>query len=161
MDNAIRRSLGREEFRKKDFALANILAEAKRTAENRLPPEVATPGQPHTSTKFVSPASPPKFKHAAGIVRVPPATSLEVLAEKKTGAALRIARDEEKRVQADPFRGLYGFTRKEAALAEFLLQGKSIAEAATKLCISTYSARLHLKRILMKAVIHPRTGVAV
>lgn len=45
---------------------------------------------------------------------------------------------------------LYGLTRGEAAQAVKLVQGKSIDRASAELCISTYAARSHLKRILMK-----------
>ncbi len=49
---------------------------------------------------------------------------------------------------------LYGLTHAEAALAAYLLQGKSIEEAAAELVISHHTARTHLKRIFMKTDTH-------
>lgn len=49
---------------------------------------------------------------------------------------------------------LYGLTRGEAALAAILSQGKSIDAAAEALCISSHTARTHLRRILMKMDSH-------
>jgi len=45
----------------------------------------------------------------------------------------------------------YGLTRQEASLAERLVRGRSLEEAAAELCISSTAARTHLKRIFLKA----------
>lgn len=53
-------------------------------------------------------------------------------------------------VDRESLRALYGFTRSEAAFAQWLVGGKSVDEAADALCVSIHTARTHLKRILMK-----------
>jgi len=47
-----------------------------------------------------------------------------------------------------------GLTRQEAALAVRLVRGGSLEEAAAELCISSEMAKIHLKRIFMKADLH-------
>jgi DNA-binding CsgD family transcriptional regulator len=56
---------------------------------------------------------------------------------------------------------LYGLTRGEAALASYLLRGKSIEEASEELFISPHTARTHLKRIFMKTDTHRQTELVV
>ena len=60
--------------------------------------------------------------------------------------------DPERRVEASGalLRGLYGFTRAEAGVAEKLLQGESIEQVARELEITLNTARTHLKHLFVK-----------
>jgi DNA-binding CsgD family transcriptional regulator len=48
----------------------------------------------------------------------------------------------------------YGLSRQEASLAVRLVRGRSLEEAAAELCMSSELARMHFKRIFMKAELH-------
>jgi len=48
----------------------------------------------------------------------------------------------------------YGLNRQEASLAVRLVRGRSLEEAAAELCMSSELARMHFKRIFMKAELH-------
>ncbi len=60
--------------------------------------------------------------------------------------------DPERRLHAQPetLSRMYGLTRAEAALACYLLEGKTLEEAARALEITANTARTHLKRIFLK-----------
>jgi DNA-binding CsgD family transcriptional regulator len=53
-------------------------------------------------------------------------------------------------VNEGSLRRLFGLTRAESALVSFLLQGKTVEQAAGALFVSIHTVRTHLKRILLK-----------
>jgi DNA-binding CsgD family transcriptional regulator len=106
---------------------------------------------------------PRKMAHCALIVRVVPGPKLECCPGADKRAALMILCDQDMRLEVDESMlcKLYGLTRGEAALASYLLRGKSIEEAAEQLFISPHTARTHLKRIFMKTDTHRQTELVV
>jgi DNA-binding CsgD family transcriptional regulator len=106
---------------------------------------------------------PRKTAQCALIVRVVPGPRLDCWPGTRSRAALVILCDEDVRLEADELMlcKLYGLTRGEAALAGFLLRGKSIEDAAEQLFISPHTARTHLKRIFMKTDTHRQTELVV
>jgi DNA-binding CsgD family transcriptional regulator len=106
---------------------------------------------------------PRKMAHCALIVRVVPGPRLECCPGTDNRAALMILCDQDMRLEVDESMlcKLYGLTRGEAALASYLLRGKSIEEAAEQLFISPHTARTHLKRIFMKTDTHRQTELVV
>jgi DNA-binding CsgD family transcriptional regulator len=104
-----------------------------------------------------------KQSHTSLIVRVLPGPGLECWQgpEQRTALLRLYDRDLGLAVDERALISLYGLTRGEAALAEKLLQGKSIEEAAEELFISAHTARTHLKRIFMKTDTHRQPELVV
>jgi len=104
-----------------------------------------------------------KTAHNALIVRVVPGPGLGCWPEAEHRTALFKVYDQDMGVEVDGqvLSRLYGLTRGEAALAAYLLKGKSIDEAAEALFISPHTARTHLKRIFMKTDTHRQTELVV
>jgi len=90
------------------------------------------------------------------IVRVMPGPGLDCWdsSSQRTALVKLYDQDPELIIDEKALVCVYGMTRSEAALAAKLLQGKSIESAADELCISTHTARTHLKRIFMKTDTH-------
>ncbi len=61
---------------------------------------------------------------------------------------------------AETLRERFGLTRQEAAVALLLARGKSSAEIARELFISSHTARRHTERVLPKLGVHSRAEVA-
>jgi DNA-binding CsgD family transcriptional regulator len=106
---------------------------------------------------------PRKASHTALIVRVVPGPGLDCWPGTENRAALLTLYDQDQSLQVDEtvLCRLYGLTRGEAALAAYLLQGRSIEDAAAELFISPHTARTHLKRIFMKTDTHRQTELVV
>ncbi len=104
-----------------------------------------------------------KTTHNALIVRVVPGPGLDCWPGSEHRTALLKLYDQDMGLQVDPevLSRLYGLTRGEAGLADYLLRGKSIEEAADALFISPHTARTHLKRIFMKTDTHRQTELVV
>jgi DNA-binding CsgD family transcriptional regulator len=98
--------------------------------------------------------------HTSLIVRVLPGPGLECW-QQRTALLRLYDRDLGLAVDERALISLYGLTRGEAALAEKLLQGKSIEDAAEELFISAHTARTHLKRIFMKTDTHRQPELVV
>jgi len=101
--------------------------------------------------------------HNALIVRVVPGPGLECWPGTENRTALLKIYDQDLGLEVDAgdLCRLYGLTRGEAALAVYLVRGKSIEEAAAELFISPHTARTHLKRIFMKTDTHRQTELVV
>ena len=52
---------------------------------------------------------------------------------------------------------LYGLTPAESRVADLLLEGLEVRDAAERLCITLETARFHLKRVLAKTGTHRQT----
>ena len=104
-------------------------------------------------------------KHAATslVVRVTPGPSLASWPGTDMPTALLTVQDPEQSFNAEAalLHSLYGLTRGEAALANLLVQGRSLEEAARLLFISGHTARTHLKRIFVKTDTHRQPELVV
>ena len=64
-------------------------------------------------------------------------------------------------IDQDSLARLYGLTKKEAALAALLAQGRDLTEAADRLGMSKGTARVHLKRIFDKTGTHRQAELMI
>jgi DNA-binding CsgD family transcriptional regulator len=97
------------------------------------------------------------------IVHIAPGPALKVSPARDGRTALMTITDPEQcvRVNEQDLTRLYGLTRGEAALANLILQGKSVDDAAGELFISAHTARTHLKRIFLKTDTHRQPELVV
>jgi DNA-binding CsgD family transcriptional regulator len=154
-------------LQKKDgLALARTGLVADRASDTRLLQMLLEEAisNPNQGEPKGSPLSlPRKVAHSALIVRVVPGPGLESWPGTEGRAALLTLYDQEVGLEVNEtvLSQLYGLTRGEAALASYLLRGKSIEEASEELFISPHTARTHLKRIFMKTDTHRQTELVV
>jgi DNA-binding CsgD family transcriptional regulator len=97
------------------------------------------------------------------IVHVAPGPVVNISSARDGRTALMTITDPDQcvRVNEQDLTRLYGLTRGEAALANLIIQGKSIDDAANELFISAHTARTHLKRIFLKTDTHRQPELVV
>jgi DNA-binding CsgD family transcriptional regulator len=148
------------------LSLARTGLIADRTADTKLlrkllQDAIKTPemGEPKESPLTL----PRRAANSALIVRVVPGPGLECWPGTENRTALLKLYDQDMGLAVDVnmLTKLYGLTRSEAGLAAYLVQGKSIEDAATALFISPHTAKTHLKRIFMKTDTHRQTELVV
>lgn len=100
---------------------------------------------------------------SALVVRVVPGPDLSAWPTAGTRTALMTISDPDRclKVSEKDLTRLYGLTRGEAVLANLMIQGRTIEEAASDLFISAHTARTHLKRIFLKTDTHRQPELVV
>lgn len=154
-------------LRKKDgLLLSNSGLVADRASDNKL--LVALLHEAISFPQRGEPAESPvtiarKSGGSALVVRVTPGPDLSAWPTAGTRTALMTISDPDRclKVREKDLTRLYGLTRGEAALANLMIQGRTIEEAASDLFISAHTARTHLKRIFLKTDTHRQPELVV